>query len=106
MEKETIHTVIKISKSVIGRGIWGMSCEREEKERPLVKDHVMPPCELFARTMLSLTKLTRKGQAFVWDAQCEHSFQTLKEKLTTAPVLVLPNPREPIEVYCEASKMG
>ncbi|KAG4978353.1 hypothetical protein JHK84_038040 [Glycine max] len=31
-----------------------MSCEREEKERPLVKDHVMPPCELFARTMLSL----------------------------------------------------
>ncbi|KAL2986268.1 hypothetical protein AAZX31_12G196800 [Glycine max] len=25
-----------------------MSCEREEKERPLVKDHVMPPCELFA----------------------------------------------------------
>jgi len=42
----------------------------------------------------------------VWDTQCEHSFQTLKERLTTAPVLVLPNPREPFEVYCDASKMG
>ena len=55
---------------------------------------------------LPLTKLTRKGQAFVWDTQCEHSLQTLKERLTSTPVLVLPNPREPFEVYCDASKMG
>ena len=55
---------------------------------------------------LPLTKLTRKGQAFAWDTQCEHSFQTLKERLTTAPMLVFPNPREPFEVYCDASKIG
>ncbi|XP_014624154.1 uncharacterized mitochondrial protein AtMg00860-like [Glycine max] len=60
----------------------------------------------FFMLALPLTKLTHKGQAFVWDAQSEHSFQTLKEKLTTALVLVLPNPREPFEVYCDASKMG
>ena len=60
----------------------------------------------FFKFALPLTKLTHKGQAFVWDTQCEHSFQTLKERLTTAPVLVLPNPREPFEVYCDASKMG
>ena len=53
-----------------------------------------------------MTKLTRKGQAFVWDAQCEHSFQTLKENLTTTHLLVLPNPREPFELYYDASKMG
>ena len=62
--------------------------------------------EGFSMLALPLTKLTRKGQAFVWDTQCDHSFQTLKEKLITAPVLVLPNPREPFEVYCDASKMG
>ena len=45
--------------------------------------------EGFSKLALPLTKLTRKGQAFVWDAQCEHNFQTLKEKLTIAPVLVL-----------------
>jgi len=42
----------------------------------------------------------------VWDTHCECSFQTLKEKLTMTPVLVLLNPREPFEVYCDASKMG
>ena len=55
---------------------------------------------------LPLTKLTHKGQAFVWDTQCKHSFQTLKERLMTALVLDFPNPREPFEVYCDASKMS
>ena len=62
--------------------------------------------EGFSKLDLPLTKLTRKGQAFVWDTQCEYSFQALKEKLTIAPVLVLPNPREHFEVYCDASNMG
>ena len=62
--------------------------------------------EGFSRLALPLTKLTRKGQAFVWDAECERSFRTLKERLTTAPVLVLPDPRETFVVYCDASKMG
>jgi len=62
--------------------------------------------EGFSKLPLPLTKLIHKGKAFVQDAQCKHSFQTLKEKLTIALVLVLPNPREPFEVYCDASKMG
>lgn len=55
---------------------------------------------------LPLTKLTGKGKAFIWDAQCEESFIELKKRLTSAPVLVLPNPEEPFVVYCDASKMG
>ena len=62
--------------------------------------------EGFSKLALPLTKLTRKGQAFVWDAECESSFQTLKEKLTTAPVLVLPDPNVPFVDYCDASHMG
>jgi len=42
----------------------------------------------------------------VWDTQFDHSFQALKEKLMTAPVLVLPNLRESFDVYCDASEMG
>ena len=60
----------------------------------------------FSKLALPLTKLTRKGQAFVWDTQFDHSFQALKEKLMTAPVLVLPNLRESFDVYCDASEMG
>ena len=62
--------------------------------------------EGFSKLALPLTKLTRKGQAFVWDAQCESSFRTLKERLTTTLVLALPNSSKPFVVYCDASKMG
>ena len=55
---------------------------------------------------LPLTQLTRKGQAYVWVAECEKSFQELKKRLTSAPMLILPNPKESFVVYCDASKMG
>lgn len=55
---------------------------------------------------LPLTQLTQKGKPFVWDLQCEENFQALKKKLTTTPVLILPNPIEPFVVYCDVSKMG
>ncbi|KAK2449209.1 putative leucine-rich repeat receptor protein kinase [Trifolium repens] len=37
----------------------------------------------FSEIALPLTRLTRKGAEFDWDAACEWSFRTLKEKLTT-----------------------
>jgi hypothetical protein len=46
----------------------------------------------FSQISIPLTKLTRKVVLFVWDAKCEDSFQLLKEKLTTASVLVIPDP--------------
>ena len=36
-----------------------------------------------------------------WDVACEESFVELKKRLTTAPVLVLPNPSESFLVYYE-----
>nr|XP_025678227.1 uncharacterized protein LOC112778076 [Arachis hypogaea] len=46
---------------------------------------------------LPLTKLTRKDVPFEWTLECEESFLALKQRLTTAPILVLPEPREPFE---------
>lgn len=62
--------------------------------------------EGFSKLALPLTMLTRKGQAFVWDSKCEEGFQELKRRLTTAPILILPSPSEPFEVYCDASLLG
>jgi len=62
--------------------------------------------EGFSKLALPLSKLTCKGQVFVLDAQCESSFHTLKERLTTALVLVLPDSSKPFVVYCDSSKMG
>jgi hypothetical protein len=53
-----------------------------------------------------LTQLTWNGQVYAWDAKCEKSFQELKKRLTSAPVLIFPNPKESFAVYCDASKMG
>nr|KYP69532.1 Transposon Ty3-I Gag-Pol polyprotein [Cajanus cajan] len=60
----------------------------------------------FSKLALPLTSLTRKGVMFVWDSKCEDSFRALKEKLTSAPVLVLPDLSKTFVVYCDASKMG
>ena len=38
--------------------------------------------------------------------KCEGSFQEIKKRLTTAPVLVLPEPNEPLTIYSDASKIG
>jgi len=53
-----------------------------------------------------LTQLTRKDQPFAWTNRCENSFQELKQKLTSAPVLVISDTSRPFEVYCDASHQG
>ncbi|MCI26202.1 retrotransposon protein, partial [Trifolium medium] len=45
--------------------------------------------EGFAKIVAPMTQLTRKDQPFAWTDECEASFQLLKERLTTSPVLVL-----------------
>ncbi|XP_040861404.1 uncharacterized protein [Glycine max] len=62
--------------------------------------------EGFSKLALPLTKLTRKNEKFVWNEKCDQSFQELKRRLTTAPVLILPDPKRPFEVYCDASGQG
>ncbi|KAK9140669.1 hypothetical protein Scep_010350 [Stephania cephalantha] len=53
-----------------------------------------------------MTKLTKKNAKFDWDEECEHAFNTLKQKLTTAPVLALPETGKDLVVYTDASKVG
>lgn len=52
-----------------------------------------------------LNQLTRKCQSYVWDVQCEESFQELKRKLMPKPILILSSPSESFVVYCDSSKM-
>ncbi|XP_049364266.1 uncharacterized protein LOC125829029 [Solanum verrucosum] len=41
-----------------------------------------------------------------WIEACEHRFQELKDRLTPAPVLALPEGSEGYAVYCDASGVG
>jgi hypothetical protein len=53
-----------------------------------------------------LTSLLEKGKGFRWDEACQKCFEELKEKLTTAPVLVMPDIHKGFDVYCDASHLG
>jgi len=53
-----------------------------------------------------VTSLTQKGKEFKWIEACEKSFQELKTRLTTAPILTLPDIHRSFVVYCDASRQG
>jgi len=42
----------------------------------------------------------------MWDEKCEKAFDTLREHLTTTPVLAQPDNNKPFDVYCDASGTG
>src|SRR6185369_8213855 len=60
----------------------------------------------FSRIAKPMTELLKKGVKFVWDEKCEKAFHTLREHLTTTPVLAQPDNTKPFDVYCDASGTG
>ena len=47
--------------------------------------------------------LTKHDASFNWSADCSSAFTRLKECLTSADVLTLPNPNLPFHLYCDCS---
>jgi hypothetical protein len=60
----------------------------------------------FSRIAKPMTELLKKGVKFDWSQKCEEAFHTLRQHLTTAPVLAQPDNTESFEVYCDASGTG
>ena len=60
--------------------------------------------EDFSRTAAPMTRLTRKEVKFEWDDRCEEAFQELKRRLTSAPILIVPDRGQGYTVYCDASR--
>ncbi|GJV92162.1 putative nucleotidyltransferase, ribonuclease H [Tanacetum coccineum] len=57
----------------------------------------------FSSIMALLTDYM-KGKSFVWTEEAESAFQVVKEKLTTTPILVLPEFSKVFELHMDASK--
>ncbi|GJZ48168.1 putative reverse transcriptase domain-containing protein [Tanacetum coccineum] len=62
--------------------------------------------EGFLKIAKPMTKLTQKKVAFEWGDKQEAAFQTLKNKLCSAPILALPQGTEKFIIYCDASHKG
>ena len=50
--------------------------------------------------------LLEKNAKFVWSEKCHANFEELKKRLTTSPVLVLPDLNKSFLIYCDASRQG
>ncbi|GJX57655.1 retrovirus-related pol polyprotein from transposon 17.6 [Tanacetum coccineum] len=59
--------------------------------------------EGFSKIAKSMTKITQKKVKFDWGTKQEAAFQLLKQKLSSAPILALPEGAENFIVYCDAS---
>ncbi|GKD98099.1 putative reverse transcriptase domain-containing protein, partial [Tanacetum coccineum] len=62
--------------------------------------------EGFSKIAKSMTKLTQKGVKFDWGDKAEATFQLIKQKLCSAPILALPEGSKDFIVYCDASIKG
>ena len=62
--------------------------------------------EGFSRIVAPLIKLTRKDVKYDWVDACQPSFEELKGRLTSTPILALPNGRDGFVVYNDASRQG
>ena len=60
----------------------------------------------FSKIAQPMTELLKKDTKFKWTEECEASFQELKKRLVTAPVLILLDIRKDFQVYCDASCRG
>ena len=57
----------------------------------------------FSKISRPLCLLLQKDKDFVFDEKCLEAFETLKEALTSTPVIAPPNWDLPFEVMCDAS---
>ncbi|GKF38172.1 putative reverse transcriptase domain-containing protein, partial [Tanacetum coccineum] len=62
--------------------------------------------EGFSKIAKPMTKLTQKSVNFNWGEKEKTAFQTLKQRLYSAPILALPEGSENFIVYCDDSHKG
>ena len=62
--------------------------------------------EDFSRLVAPMTRLTQKRVKFEWKDLCEKTFQELKMRLTSAPILIVLEQGQRYTMYCVASEDG
>ncbi|KAI4294771.1 hypothetical protein MLD38_040902 [Melastoma candidum] len=60
----------------------------------------------FSTIASPLTDIIKKDVGFRWGTEQEKAFKTLKKKLSSAPLLMLPDFSKPFEIECDASGIG
>ena len=53
-----------------------------------------------------MEKMLKKDAAFEWTPECQGSFDTLKAKMASAPILVFPDWNKEFHVHVDASSIA
>ena len=62
--------------------------------------------EKFSAIAHHITSLQRNGVKFVWTEKCQNSFEQLKQKLISAPILKIVDPDKDFVVCTDACREG
>jgi hypothetical protein len=62
--------------------------------------------EGFSKIAKPMTSLLEKGREFKWDEKCQDSFEQLKKRLISPPVLVMSDLQKGFDIYCDACGHG
>jgi hypothetical protein len=62
--------------------------------------------EGFSKIAKPMTSLLEKEREFKWDEKCQDSFDQLKKRLMSPPVLVMPDLQKGLDIYCDACGQG
>jgi hypothetical protein len=62
--------------------------------------------EGFSKIAKPMTSLLENGREFKWDEKCQNSFDQLKKRLMSPPVLVMPDLQKGFDIYCDACGQG
>merc|ERR1711893_81089 len=65
-----------------------------------------PYVESYSEIVEPMIRLTDKGAKFVWTPECQSAFETLKVKLTSAPILGFANMEDPFVLDTDASDVA
>jgi hypothetical protein len=57
----------------------------------------------FSKIAKPVTKLLEKNQDFKWTKECQDSFEELQKRLTSAPMVILPDITKKFDIYCDVS---
>nr|GFA37081.1 hypothetical protein [Tanacetum cinerariifolium] len=97
VDKAKIDVIAKLPHPTTVKRVWSFLGHAGFYRR-FIQD-----CSKISRPM---THLLEKNTPFVFSEDCIQAFQTLKKKLTEAPILIAPNWDLPFKLMCDASNFA
>nr|GEZ43205.1 reverse transcriptase domain-containing protein [Tanacetum cinerariifolium] len=94
VDRAKVDVIAKLPHPTTVKGIRSFLCHAGFYQR-FIQD--------FSKISRPMTHLLEKNTPFVFSEDCIRAFQTLKKKLTEAPILIAPNWDLPFELMCDAS---